>query len=174
MNTLDTIAKRVSVRAFQPGQISEEELEIILKAGSAAPVASAKYDSMHFTVVQDQEVLKQIMDAASDFLSKISGQRKSMDFGAGTFVLLSGAPSMVPGMEYASAGCVMENMLLAATSLGIDNIVWAVAAAVIGQSEDLKQRLGIPEGFNPLLCASFGRAVNEEPAKEHMISVNRV
>ena len=35
-------------------------------------------------------------------------------------------------------------------------------------------QLGIPEGLKPLLCASFGYAVKEEPAKEHKISVNRV
>jgi hypothetical protein len=28
-------------------------------------------------------------------------------------------------------------------------------------------QLGIPEGLKPLLCASFGYAVKEEPAKEH-------
>ena len=55
---------------------------------------------------------------------------------------------MIPGIEYANAGCVLENMAIAATSLGIDNIIWG--------------------------GASFGYAVTEETAKEHTISVNRI
>lgn len=40
MNTLEAIAKRVSVRAYRPEQIPEETLQAILKAGMAAPVGS--------------------------------------------------------------------------------------------------------------------------------------
>lgn len=60
MNTLEAIKKRVSCRAYKPEQISEEALNEILKAGMSAPVASAMYDSMHITVVENEEVLKQI------------------------------------------------------------------------------------------------------------------
>lgn len=56
MNTLEAINKRVTCRAYKPEQISEEALETILKAGMAAPVASAKYDSMHITVVENEAV----------------------------------------------------------------------------------------------------------------------
>ena len=41
-------------------------------------------------------------------------------------------------------------------------------------NEELKKQLGIPEGFKPLLCASFGYAAKEEPAKTHHIEVTRV
>lgn len=47
-------------------------------------------------------------------------------------------------------------------------------AAAIGQSEELWGLLGIPESMNPLLCASFGYAQAEEPAKEHSIAVTRI
>ena len=174
MNTLEAIAKRVSVRKYKSEQIPEEALEKILKAGMSAPVATAKYDGMHMTVVQNEELLQQISDETSDFISKIFGFRKEMDFGAKTLVIISGTEGMVPGMEYINAGCIAENMLLAATSMGIDNIVWAAACGVISKNESLMNKLGIPEGFKPLLCASFGYAENEEPAKDHTIAVNRV
>ena len=72
------------------------------------------------------------------------------------------------------AACVLENMLIAATSLGIDNIIHGGGSAVVAQSEELMQKLGIPEGYKPALCASFGYAVEETPAKNHAIAVNRV
>ena len=115
MNTLEAIKKRVSCRAYKPEQISEEALNEILKAGMSAPVASAMYDSMHITVVQNEEVLKQIVDLSSEFLSNFTGQ-----------------------------------------------------------NADMMAQLGIPVGLKPLLCASFGYAVKDEPAKEHRITVNRV
>lgn len=174
MNTMDAIAKRVSVRAYRPEQISDEALDAILRAGCAAPIASAKYDSMHITVVQSEDVLRQIMDETSDFVSRIFGTRREMDFGAKTLIIVSGKPGMSPGIEYANAGCMLENMLLAATDMGIDNIIWGAAAAVVAQSDSLKARLCIPEGFTPLLCASFGYAENETLTKKHTVSVTRI
>ena len=77
-------------------------------------------------------------------------------------------------LEYANAACVLENMALAATDMGIDNIIWGGAAAVVAQNDEFRKRLGIPEGFKPVLCASFGYASAEEEPKKHVISVNRV
>ena len=174
MNTLEAIKKRVTCRAYQPKQISEEALNEILKAGMAAPVASGRYDSMHITVVENEAVLKRIIAASSDFISDFSGQRKEMDFGVKNMIVVSGAPGQAPGMDYASAGCIVENMLIAATSMGIDNIVWAIPAIAISLDAELVRLLGIPEGTKPLLCASFGYAAEETPAKNHTIAMTRI
>lgn len=77
-------------------------------------------------------------------------------------------------MDYANAGCIVENMLIAATSMGIDNIVWAIPSIANSQNTDMMKQLGIPEGLKPLLCASFGYAVTDTPAKYHVITVNRI
>ena len=52
MNALEAIAKRKSTRSDKSEQVSDQVLETILKAGFAAPVAMAKYDSLHVTVLQ--------------------------------------------------------------------------------------------------------------------------
>ena len=174
MNTLEAIAKRVSVRAYKPEQISDEALDAILKAGTAAPVGSGAYDSLHITVLQDWDLLNEIGNAVTDMVEKLMGRRMDKNFGAPTMIFVSAKPGMMPGIEYANAACVLENMLIAATSMGIDNIVWFGGSAVVAQNEKLMQKLGIPDGFKPTLCASFGYAVNEQPAKVHTISVNRV
>lgn len=129
---------------------------------------------MHITVVENEAILKEIIDASSDFISNFSGQRKEMYFGVKNMIVVSGAPGQAPGMDYASAGCIVENMLIAATSMGIDNIVWAIPAIAISQNDELMTKLGIPKGQKPLLCASFGYAVADTPAKDHIITVNRV
>lgn len=173
METLQAIARRRSVRSYRPEQIPEAALAAILNAGCAAPVGSSLYDSLHITVVQDAKLLKQISTATSEMVSRILHKKLDKDFGAPTMVILSSKPVNAPGMEYANAACVLENMTLAATDQGIGSVLWAGAAAV-KEDRELRTALGIPDGFDPVLCASFGYAAAEEPVKEHTISVNRV
>ncbi len=172
METIKAICLRKSVRNYKPEQIPEKSLDIILKAGVQAPVASAKYDSLHITVVQNPDLLKRIMDATSDAVYKITKTRQNMDFGAPTFILISSAPAMMPGIEYANAGCVLENMVLAATDQEIDSIIWGGAAVAVKQSPELKELLNIPDGYEPLLCASFGYAKEYAEPKEHMMAIS--
>ena len=173
MNTLEVIAKRKSVRSYKPEQISKEALDHIIKAGCAAPVGSGLYDSLHISVIQNESLLNDIGDAVTEMMVKISGKRLNKNFGAPTMVMVSSKKPMLPGIEFANAACVLENMAIAATSLGIDNIIWGGAAAIANEDE-FRNRIGIPDGFTPVLCASFGYASEEETAKEHVITVNYV
>ena len=174
METIKTISLRKSVRAYKPVPIPEEALNIIVQAGFKAPVASGKYDSLHVTVVQSPNALKQIADAASDVVYQTIHIRKSMDFGAPALIIISSSPAMMPGIEYANAACVLENMVLAATDQQIDSVIWGGAAVAVQKSTELKKLLHIPAGYEPVLCASFGYAKEEASPKEHTISVNFV
>ncbi|MDO5520981.1 MAG: nitroreductase family protein [bacterium] len=174
METLKAINLRKSVRSYNGEQIPEETLNIILAAGAKAPVASGKYDSLHITVIQDPDILKEIFDTASDLVFKMINIRKNMDFGAKTLILVSSTPAMMPGVEYANAACVLDHMILAATDQKVDNIIWGGAAAAVAQNESLLKVLEIPEGFKPLLCASFGYATEMQEPTEHTITINRI
>lgn len=174
MNTLEAIKKRVSVRAYQPEQISEEALETILKAGMQAPVASGGYASMHLTVVQDPVILKEIASAVNDLIFKMLGQKMDKDFGAPTMIIISAKPGKAPGVDSTNAGCIAENMAIAATDLGIGSIVWGGASVAIAQDPELRAKLQIPEGFQPALACSLGYSQKEEAPKDHTINVNRV
>ena len=66
METLEAIAKRTSTRKFKEIQISEENLQAILKAGMSAPVGSGLYESLHITVIQDMNILNIIGDAVTE------------------------------------------------------------------------------------------------------------
>ena len=174
METTKAILLRKSVRAYTPEQISDKVLDTILQSGFRAPVASNKYDSLHITIVQNPEILKQIMTIASNMVYKILNVKKNVDFGAKTLIIVSSTPAMMPGIEYANAACVLENMVLAATDQNVDSIIWGGAAAAVNGDETLKKVLTIPDGFTPLLCASFGYAINDELPKEHTIAWNRI
>lgn len=174
MNAIESIMKRTSVRAYKTEQIGDKELQTILQAGMAAPVSSNAYDTLHMTVVQDREVFPIIDKAVSDMIFNMMGKRMNKSFGAPTMVFVSSKPAMMPGVEYANAACVLENMAIAATSLGVANIIWGGAAAAVAQDESLRKKLEIPEGYNPLLCISLGHAKEDEPAKKHEIGIDTV
>ena len=174
MNTLEAIAKRVSIRAYRQDQIPEEHLQDILRAGMAAPVASGAYDSLHLTVIQDMGVLNEISEAVNEMVFRMLGKRMNKNFGAPTMIVVSAKPGRMPDIEMANAATVLENMALAATDMGIDNIIWGGASALIAQNPALKGKLQIPDGFQPVLAASFGYGKTGEPAKKHTISVNRL
>ena len=174
MNTLEAIAKRKSTRNYRPEQISEEQLQTILKAGFAAPVAMANYASLHITVVQNEELIAKINEATAGMIFRMLGQRKNTDFGAKTLIFVSSTPIHRPGTDHANAGIVMENMVLAATDLGVDSVILGGAPAAVAQDAELMKALEIPEGFTPLLGVFLGYGAEETPVKEHTISVNRV
>ena len=174
MNTLEAIAKRKSTRNYTPEQIPEDVLQTILKAGCAAPVAMARYDSLHLTVVQSQDLLDRINIATAEAISKALGVRENTDFGAKTLIFVSSTPIHRAGTEHANAGIVMENMVLAATDLGIDSVILGAAPAAVAQDSQLMKDLKIPEGYTPLLGVFLGYGAEETPVKEHTIAITRV
>ena len=174
MDAIQAMLSRKSTRSYKDTPISEEALNTVLEAGMSAPVGSGAYDSLHLTVVQDRKLFTEINTAVSDMIFKILGKHMDKSFGAPAMIFVSSKPAMMPGLEYANAACVLENMAVAATSMGIDNIIWGGAAAAVAQSAELSQKLGIPAGFKPLLCISLGYGTENEPPKKHEIAVNRV
>lgn len=174
MNTLEAIAKRVSVRNYKPEQITEEELGAILKAGCAAPIASAQYETLHITVVQDAVLRKKVYEHQKAYVLQKLGILEETDFGAPTLILVSSAPVKRPGMQFTNSGCVIENMVIVATDLGIASVVLAGAPFALQENAELQKQLGIPEGFVPVLGAAFGYGAEDVPPAEHTITVNRV
>lgn len=174
MDTIKSIMARKSVRAYKPDQISDGELDTILQAGMAGPVGSNAYDSLHITVVQNQKIFSKINEAVTDMIYKMMGKKMDKNFGAPTMIFISSKAAMMPGLEYANAACVLENMAIAATSLGIDNIIWGGAAAAVAQSTELQKVLEIPADYKPILCISLGHAKEKEAPKKHEITINKV
>ena len=174
MNAIESINARKSTRAYKSKQISNSDLETILQAGMAAPVGSGAYDTLHITVVQNQSLFSKINVAVTDMIFKMMGKKMDKNFGAPTMIFVSSKPTMITGLEYANSACVLENMSIAATSLGIDNIIWGGAAAAVAQKTELQKDLEIPEGYKPILCISLGYAKENVTPKKHEISVNTI
>ncbi|MDR3319264.1 MAG: nitroreductase family protein [Clostridiales bacterium] len=165
METMKTIAKRKSTRSFlSEKQIAKADLDVILAAGSAAPVGMGDYASLHLTVIQNPALLDKLNKAVQTAF-KID---RNVLYGAPTFVLVSSKEAKAPNIQYANVACVMENMLLAATDIGIDGVyIWSAAAA-FANNPDLRKEFGIPDGFAPISGAALGYATQNNPAEKEL------
>ena len=174
MDAMQAILSRKSTRSYRADQVDEETLQTILRAGMSAPVGSGSYGSLHMTVVQSKALFSKINEAVAELIFRMSGKHVDKNFGAPTMVFVSSKSATAPGLEYANAACVLENMAIAATGLGVDSVIWGGAAAAVAQSPELPSRLGIPAGFKPVLCISLGYGAKDGAPKRHEIDVNRV
>jgi len=173
MELTEAIARRHSTRAYAAEQIGEEALEAVLKAGSAAPVGMGKYEDVHLSVVQDAGLLARISKAAA----ALRGVDMDPLYAAPTLVLVSHAPT-IPDLDYVNAASIVQNMALAATELGLGNVIIWSSAIGIAADADLSAAIGVPEGFKPLLGIVFGIPADDGSASKKdlsfQIATNRV
>ncbi len=166
MNTMETILFRQSCRDYTGEQIPEEALRTILTAANAAPVGMKTYDALHLSVIQNKAVLDQ-MEAAV-LAARPDMPHKHPLYHAPTCILVSTkqAEPMVAAMHAQSAACVVENMLLAATELGLGSTYIMGAPLVMMQNAALCQAAGVPEGFAPVAMAAVGYSAVPMEKKE--------
>ena len=160
MELFDTINSRFSNRKFLEKQISDEDLNKVLKAGMQAPVGRGKYEDMHITVIQNK-----------DLLNEISGLTdRSAFYNAPTLVIIS-ARDDGHGLDKENSACVAMNMLLAATALGLGSIYLNLVIGLIKQHKEILDKLNLPEGFVPIVGVGLGFA-EESHIKKHEINVD--
>lgn len=171
METMKTIAIRQSCRAYTREQITEEELQKILEAANAAPVASGKYDEVKLTVIQDKNILTKINDVVS---KAFEGSNIFSTYDAPTVILVCGktAEDSDKSVAYCNAACIVENMMLAAAELGLGSVYIYSIASIIGTKTDLYKELMIPDGFMPLSAISVGNST--EPIIERKLTTTRI
>lgn len=165
METIKAISKRKSVRAYKSEQISMEVLDNILAAGCAAPVGMSRYDTLHLTVMRDKAILSQLTGILRQMLPDTAKQMmKDADplYGAPTVVLISSMEPLAPGADYANAGCIAENMMLAAADAGVGSVVLFGVGNAVEADTELKKTLKIPNGFTSLFGIAFGYAAKDD------------
>ncbi len=167
MNTvLENIKSRRSVRFYTSQQISSGDLDLILEAATYAPNGMHR-ETWHFTAVQNKDMLKELNEKIKKAYAKsddIRLKERGLSptyccyYNAPTLVIVSNEPTQWwAGMDCA---CALENIFLAACSLGIGSC-WINQ---LGETCDdpevraLLTRLGVPEEHKVYGCAALGYA----------------
>ena len=165
MKTIETIAKRCSCRAYRPEQITPEELKQLLQAANAAPVGMAKYETLKISVVQSRELLAEIDQEGAKFFGDPSMHPL---YGAPTLIVISGfaADSDEREVSMCNASCLIENMHLAATELGLGSVYIRGCINAIRENRPLCEKLGVPEDFVLTGAIAVGYPCEEPETRE--------
>ena len=168
--TLKTILKRRSIRSYKPKQITDEELNSILKAGEYAPSAMNQQSS-HFTVIQNKDVMKELIELAKD----ATKQDENPFYDAPTVVLVFAKRGNIAPV--CDASLAIGNMLIAATSLDIGSCWIHCVNAILNTEKGKKfqKRLGVGEEYGIVGSCVLGYAAveasNAAPRKADFVNI---
>ena len=157
-NFLEIIRTRRSCRSYKPEQITDEQLNAVLEAGTYAPT-SRGLQSPFIVAVQNNE-LKSLLAKMN---AEIMGVTTNPYYDAPTYVLVFVPADAPNGIQDASL--VLENMMLAAHAQGLGSC-WIHREREMFATEegtDLMKQWGLPEGLVGIGALALGYP-NGEPA----------
>jgi len=143
-DVLEAIRGRRSIRMYLSTPVETEKIRAILEAGQWAP-SSANQQPWHFVVVTDSTTRKKLAEAHS--------HGRFMAESPVVFVVLSD-PKRDPRYHLADAHNAVENMLLAAYSLGLGSCWMGVRDTQI--EPRFREILGIPEELRVVCSVAVG------------------
>ena len=156
-NAIETIMTRTSIRSFTDKAVSADTVEMLLRAGMAAPTAVNK-QPWHFVVINDRAVLDEIGG---------NGRQSQMWHESPLAIVVCGnmekaleGPAQAFWVQDCSAAT--ENILLAAHALGL-GAVWTGCYPMEERMANVSQVLNLPENIIPLCVIVMGYP-NEQPA----------
>lgn len=172
MNTMKTIFSRKSVRTYTGEQITEEQLNTILKAANAAPVGMGQYEGVHLTVITNADLLNEIDTAGAAMFGKPDIHPL---YNAPMLILISAKMPPDKAMEnvtYSNTAIIAQNMVLAATELGVGVChIWGATMATINAPHIL-EKFNLPEGFTPCCAVTLGKT--DYTYEEREIPMDRI
>ncbi|MDR0381761.1 MAG: nitroreductase family protein [Oscillospiraceae bacterium] len=174
--TIRTIMKRYSCRAFTEKMPSDEDLQTITRAALAAP-SGVNRQPWRIIVVKNKDIIKEMDDEGMKILAampdkstyeRIMSRSGSLFYGAPCIMIISITKAVPAGAEMFDCAIVAENIALAATSMGIDNLICGLAVLPFAgeKGAEFGRRLGFHEGYDMGLGVLLGYA-KETGGKPH-------
>jgi nitroreductase len=158
-DTLSVIHNRKSVRNFNGEPVTQDLLEILLKAAMAAPSA-VNCQPWEFILITDRKTLDKLGDALP---------YTKMIYKAGAAIVVCGIPAKAHKnfVEYAIIDSTLasQNILLAAETIGI-GAIWTAAYPYPDRMESVRSILNIPSDAIPLNVIPIGHPTGQDVRKE--------
>lgn len=156
---MSVIFERTSVRKYKNQPVTEEQIEMLMKAAMAAPSAK-NLQPWEFIVVQDRETLNKITE-----FHPYSFMLKE----APLAIIVCGDNSKIvyEGLDFWPQDCAAatQNILLEATELGLGG-VWLGLYPVEAMIDITKKLFDLPENVIPFSIISIGHPEGEVTPKD--------
>lgn len=169
-DVLKAIEQRSSTRGYTEEKLTQEELDILIRAGLQAPTAANRQE-IHITVVNGDNPILAEIEAVKNQERGIQDPPHNFYYEAPVVLLLSADKSFSWGKI--DAGIAVENISLAAEGLGLGSlIIGCIKDALSGEKKEyFAKALKFPEGYDFEIAIAVGhKAVSKEP---HEYSVEK-
>jgi len=179
--TLKTIETRYACRSFKPDMPSSEDLNVIANAAIESP-SGMNLQNWKIIVVKNKKLIDDIEEEAMNILKNMednSAYERIMSRGGKVYY---NAPCMIivtidtaeKSFQEMNCGIVCENIALAATSLGLGNVICAMVGIPLGgdRGEEFKERLKFEKGHEFGIAVLIGYAKNE--GKPHKPDTSKI
>lgn len=164
-NLLEVIKKRRTIRKYMPEPIPDDYIDKVIDAARWAP-SGANTQPWEFVIVKDQEVKRQMGFTVSGAVAR--GNKGTVPpqpyfKGAPVLIVVCGDPRLMEAypkgeireeLFVSSMGASIQNMLLAATALGLEGSVWGTVGPLGGVR--IKDMLNIPQVFKVSAIVPLG------------------
>ena len=151
---IETIFARKSVRSYLQKPIEEEKIELLLKAGMAAP-SGKNLQPWEFIVVDDRSIL----DAMAEELPFAKWLKES------PIAIIVCGDSEKSSYWYLDCSASAQNILLAAESLGL-GAVWTATYPYEDRMEVVKKFIDIPDNITSLCVIPIGYPSTPQQPKD--------
>ena len=170
INFLDIIRTRRSCRSYKQQQITDEQLNVVLEAGTYAPT-SRGLQSPFIVAIQNKDLLKQL----AEMNAEVMGTTTNPYYDAPTYILVFVPDGFANGVY--DAALVLENMMLAAHAQGLGSC-WIHREREMFATEEGKELMkqwGLPDGLVGIGALALGYPEGEPaPAKPRKEGYTRV
>ena len=169
---LQALRTRRSCRNYKPEQITDEELQAVLEAGTWAPTAMGLQDPW-IVAVQNPALLERI----SRMNREVWGRDIDPFYGAPTYVLVFASDPEKWKNGVQDASLVLGNMMLAAHAIGLGSCWINREREMFATPEGraLMAELGLPEGLIGVGALALGYPAapprDPKPRKENYFRV---
>lgn len=165
-SVMDIIQQRSSARAYNSAQLTDAELDNILKAGLMAPTATNRQE-LRFTVVKGDNPVLEELDEEKRTLRGQEKQPHNFYYEAPILIFLSAEEGF--RWSQVDAGIAVQTMVLAAESLGLGSlIIGCVYDALHGEKEKyFSEKLQIPEGYSFQIALAVGHKTDNKIPHEY-------
>lgn len=164
MNFDETLNLRVSDRSFNDEEISDDVIRYILLSAQKAPVAKGKYENYVLTVVRGERL--KMLRNGKDF-----SQYCNIFYNSTLVIFLSTIDYSRPELSNQDAGCIIENMQLACTNIGLGSVYVYSGSKPANSINEYRDILGYTKNEFCLACIAVGHPNIKEFPKQHLIKV---
>ncbi len=158
---IETILARKSVRSFLPKPVEEEKIELMLKAGMAAP-SGKNHQPWEFIVIDDRNTL----DSMAEELPYAKWLKES------PMAIIVCGDTTKSFYWYLDCSASAQNILLAAESLGL-GAVWTATYPYEDRMSVIKKYVEMPDNISSLCIIPIGYPSSPQQSKDKW-DVNKI